>query len=196
MSLLFKSIEFAARAHSGQFRKGSRVPYIVHPLRVAEILIQHGLPDQVVIAGILHDTVEDTTVTYGELRAEFGPGVARIVESVSEEKSDPWEFRKEHTVEFMKTAPPEALAISLADKIANIQTVCENLRKKGNEVWDQFNRPREKQEWYYRSLAEVYASRKDDLPDDTMLDRYLRLMEEVFSGIGEEKSPPSPGECR
>ncbi|MHB9027871.1 MAG: HD domain-containing protein, partial [Candidatus Latescibacterota bacterium] len=151
MSLLFKAIDFAARAHSGQFRKGSRVPYIVHPLRVAEILIQHGLPEHVVISGILHDTVEDTTVTLGEIRAEFGPGVARIVEAVSEEKSEPWEFRKEHTVEFMKTAPPEALAISLADKIDNILSVCEDYRRKGEAVWDQFNRPRDKQEWYYRS---------------------------------------------
>jgi len=67
--MISQAIEFAAGAHRGQYRKGSKIPYNIHPLNVGKILIEHGCFDEVVIAGILHDTVEDTPVTLDNIRA-------------------------------------------------------------------------------------------------------------------------------
>jgi (p)ppGpp synthase/HD superfamily hydrolase len=85
-NMIFKVIEFATLAHSGQYRKGTKIPYIVHPLAVGQILIEHGCSVQVVIAGILHDTLEDTRVTIGEINDLFGKEVADLVQAVSEPK--------------------------------------------------------------------------------------------------------------
>ena len=93
--MIFKAINYAAKAHSGQHRKGTKIPYIIHPLGVAKILIEYGCADHVVIAGILHDTIEDTTVTFEQIKDIFGSAVADLVEAESEpDKSDTWENRK------------------------------------------------------------------------------------------------------
>jgi len=100
--MIFKAIEFAAKAHAGQYRKGTRVPYLVHPLNVAKILIDSGCSDVVAVAGILHDTVEDTPITLDEIRKHFGQAVAELVAGASEpDKSDTWENRKKHTIEYL-----------------------------------------------------------------------------------------------
>jgi len=65
--MIFEAIEFATKAHINHFRKGTKVPYIIHPLQVARILIESDCSDHVVIAGILHDTVEDTPVTLDDI---------------------------------------------------------------------------------------------------------------------------------
>jgi (p)ppGpp synthase/HD superfamily hydrolase len=69
---IFEAIEFGARAHAGKYRKGTEVPYIVHPLGVMKILVEHGASEDLVVAGILHDTVEDTYVTLEDIRNSFG----------------------------------------------------------------------------------------------------------------------------
>jgi (p)ppGpp synthase/HD superfamily hydrolase len=102
--MIFKAIEFATRAHSGQYRKGTKLPYIVHPLGVAKILIECDSPEHLIVAGILHDTVEDTSATLDEIKQTFGWDIADLVEAASEpDKSDTWENRKEHTIQMLKT---------------------------------------------------------------------------------------------
>src|SRR5450631_1910449 len=96
-SVIFAALRFAGDAHSGQFRKGTRVPYLIHPLNVAKILLDCGCSDELAVAGLLHDTVEDTAVTLEQIRASFGDAVARLVEFATEpEKLWTWERRKEH----------------------------------------------------------------------------------------------------
>ena len=73
--MLFEAIEFATKAHSGQYRKTTKVPYIIHPLGVVKILIDYGCREEVVAAGVLHDTVEDTDVTLGEIHSHFGKNI-------------------------------------------------------------------------------------------------------------------------
>lgn len=65
--MIFEAIEFATKAHAGQYRKGTGIPYITHPLGVSKILIENGCPEHVIVAGILHDTIEDTPVTFEEI---------------------------------------------------------------------------------------------------------------------------------
>ena len=172
--MIFKAIEFATKAHSGLYRKGTKIPYITHPLNVAQILIEYECPESVVTAGILHDTLEDTQATVDDIRDAFGYEVADLVNAVSEpNKSDTWENRKAHTIKHLKTASPEVLMISLADKMDNIKKIREDYEKIGNKVWERFNRPKEKQKWYYAALADVFSMRLND-PKTAFLVNHFR----------------------
>jgi len=181
--MIFRAIEFAAKAHRNHYRKGTRIPYIVHPLNVAKILIEYGCTEEVVAAGILHDTTEDTPVTPGEIRKEFGDKVAELVEAASEpDKSDTWEHRKSHTVEYLKTAPMDVLILSCADKLDNVKSIIKDVEKHGESVWDRFNRPKDDQEWYYRSLVEVFNSRAGENETASELFKRFALKVKILFG--------------
>jgi len=172
--MIFKAIEFSTKAHTGLYRKGTKIPYITHPLNVAQILIEYECSESVVTAGILHDTLEDTQATVDDIRDAFGYEVADLVNAVSEpNKSDTWENRKAHTIKHLKTASPEVLMISLADKMDNIKKIREDYEKIGNKVWERFNRPKEKQKWYYETLADVFSMRLND-PKTAFLVNHFR----------------------
>ena len=174
---VFEAIEFATKAHTGQFRKGTKVPYIVHPLGVAKILIETGCSEDVAVAGILHDTVEDSSYKMDDIRREFGEEVARLVEGASEpDKSDTWENRKRHTIDILETAPMDAVYVSLADKLANIRDIRADYEKLGDDVFLRFNRPKDKQEWYYRAMADVFSKR---IVDEPFLSLVLELRFEI-----------------
>src|SRR6476660_5351370 len=96
MPRLFDAVEFAAHAHAEQFRKGTRIPYITHPLNVMRLLIEADCAEDVVIAGLLHDTVEDTPVTLDDIRSRYGSVVADLVAGVTEPpRTFTWEQRKQ-----------------------------------------------------------------------------------------------------
>ena len=86
------AIIFAAKAHEGQRRKGTDIPYITHPFEVAQILMEAGCDETLIIAGLLHDTLEDTEVTAAEIEEQFGPEVLALVDSDSEDKSLSWDL--------------------------------------------------------------------------------------------------------
>ena len=181
MTTIFDAIEFAARAHRGHCRKGTKIPYIVHPLAVAKILIDAGCPEDDVVAGILHDTVEDTPVSLDEIRHTFGETVARIVEGASEpDKSKPWEKRKAHTIENLKTASEAVLLVSCADKIENLEAIREDRERVGEEVWARFRRGRDQQAWYYRSVLDVLKNRLMAGPGLPLVQRLRKAVAEVF----------------
>jgi (p)ppGpp synthase/HD superfamily hydrolase len=181
MIAIFDAIEFAARAHRGHCRKGTGIPYIVHPLNVSRILIDAGCPEDVVVAGILHDTVEDTPVSLDEIRHRFGGAVARIVAGASEpDKSKPWEERKAHTIESLMTVPEEVLLVSCADKIENLEAIREDRERVGEEVWGRFRRGRDQQAWYYRSVLAVLAKRLTVAPGLPLVHRLKKGVAEVF----------------
>lgn len=175
---LWDAIELATRAHRGQLRKSTGVPYIVHPLGVARLLIEHGLPEEVVIAGVLHDVVEDTEVRLEELEARFGARVAAIVRALSEpDKQAPWEERKRHTIEAMREAELLVVLASCADKLDNLRALAVDLRRVGEAAWSSFKRGRELQAWYYGGLGEVFATRA---PEHPLVRAYLDLIPQVF----------------
>ena len=98
-----KAITFATKAHEGQFRKGTKLPYIVHPLEVGVIVSRMTQDKEVIAAAILHDTLEDCKeVTFSVLCQEFGERVAEIVRAESEEKGGTWNERKANTVRRLK----------------------------------------------------------------------------------------------
>lgn len=174
---VFQAIELATKAHTGQFRKGTKIPYLVHPLGVAKILIEGGCAEDTVVAGLLHDTVEDTTISLDDIRQQFGAGVAGLVEMVSEpNKSDTWENRKQQAIDKLETAPMDAVYCSLADKLNNIRDIRADYEKLGDDVFLRFNRSRSQQEWYYRAVADVLSKR---IIDEPFLSLVLELRFEI-----------------
>jgi (p)ppGpp synthase/HD superfamily hydrolase len=181
VTAVFDAIGFAADAHRGHFRKGTKIPYIVHPLNVAKILIDACCPEDVVVAGILHDTVEDAPVSLDEIRRRFGEAVARIVEGASEpDKSKSWEQRKAHTIRFLETAPEEVLLVSCADKIDNLEAIGEDKGRVGEEVWARFKRDRDQQEWYFRSVLAVLEEHLTVGPGPFLVSHLTKAVAEVF----------------
>ncbi len=178
---VFEAIEFAARAHRHQHRKGTGVPYIIHPLGVAHILIDYGCPQDLVVAAILHDTVEDTRVTVEELRQKFGSRVAGIVDGASEpDKNESWEHRKLHTIEYLKTAPGDVALVACADKLDNLRSIQRDFARIGDLIWKRFNRDRESQRWYYRRLAEAFRGRPDGEPGRSLFGEFVSEVEAFF----------------
>ncbi|WP_139365195.1 HD domain-containing protein [Litchfieldia alkalitelluris] len=149
------AIEEATIAHHGQFRKLTNIPYITHPYNVGMYLAHSGCSDEVICAGILHDTVEDTNLTLEDIKNKFGSKVASYVAGSSEpNKENSWEERKQHTIDFLKTAPKEVCLIVCADKLHNIRSIIQDVDMSGESVWQKFKRGKVKQEWYYRGIIQ------------------------------------------
>ncbi|SFA86204.1 MULTISPECIES: HD domain-containing protein [unclassified Bacillus (in: firmicutes)] len=162
MELIEKALQVASQSHEGQYRKDTTIPYITHPVAVGMMLMKAGYSEEIIAAGILHDTVEDTTVTLNEIRELFGERIASIVEGCSEpDKSLSWEERKTHTIEYLKNAPEEIRVVACADKLHNIQSIINDYEQFGDKVWNRFNRGREQQEWYYTNIIESLAHESD-----------------------------------
>jgi len=178
---IFSAIQFAVQAHAGQFRKGTSVPYIVHPLAVGRILAEAGCAHEIIIAGFLHDTVEDTAVTLDEIRAKFGGRVAELVAAVTEtDRSAAWKVRKQETLDKLQVADDDVLFLALADKIDNMRSIRTGLQRKGERMWKRFNRPREDQAWYFRSLASCFQARNHQTLASELLPQLIELVDEVF----------------
>ena len=154
-----EAIEVAAEAHQGQYRKGTRTPYITHPYAVGFILMAAGCPDAVIIAGILHDTVEDTDLTLEAIRERFGDTIADIVDGCSENKALKWRARKTERIEALRTASPEVCIVTCADKLHNLRTIISEYDVIGDEVWDRFHGGVADQAWYYRSILGAITDR-------------------------------------
>ncbi|MEX1029985.1 MAG: HD domain-containing protein [Paenibacillaceae bacterium] len=153
MRMIEKAIKVAAIAHKNQKRKGTEIPYITHPYAVGMILAQAGCNEEVIVAGILHDTIEDTEIDIHYIAREFGSNVALIVEGCSEPNKElTWEERKKHTILYLKTAHDEVKMVASADKLHNLRCMNEDYRQLGEDLWSRFQCGRIDQEWYYRNL--------------------------------------------
>jgi len=177
MDKIYKAVEIATEAHKTQKRKGTDIPYIVHPLTVGIFLAKAGCSDNVIVAGILHDTVEDTDLTIEDVKKMFGEKIANIVAQCSEppQKEMDWEERKTHTIQLLENAPIEVKQVIAADKLANLKSISADLEKIGDEVWKKFKRGKEKQKWYYKSILKALSK---DLSDKSLKILYELLKKE------------------
>ena len=157
---LEEAMRFAAMAHDGQVRKGSGTPYFEHVFAVALILDRAGFSEDVVVAGLLHDVVEDTATSLETVAGRFGTNVSELVRHCSEVKTDeqgikrPWIDRKRDHLTALESAPLEARAIMLADKLHNLISIELDLRE-NRPVWSLFHAEREQVLWYYRNSIEL-----------------------------------------
>jgi len=181
-AMIDRALVTAALAHRQQTRKSTDIPYIVHPCAVGLLLLDAGCSTEVVVAGILHDVIEDTPVTLAGLRRDFGATVAELVAQCSEpDKSLPWEKRKQHTITFLATAPAPVKLVVAADKLHNLRSIALEQDRLGEAVWQRFNRGREQQEWYYRRVAE---SLMQNLPMGCNTSLFEQLQREVARVFG------------
>jgi len=124
LQLISKAFNFSAARHVDQRRKGpGAAPYINHPAEVAYILAEHGADAELIAAGLLHDTVEDVGVTFGELTQEFGAAISNLVREVTDDKNLPKQVRKQLQIEHAAHASPKAKQLKMADKIANLRSL-------------------------------------------------------------------------
>lgn len=182
-----EAIEIAAQAHDGQFRKGTDTPYITHPYAVGLMLLNAGCSESVVIAGILHDTVEDTDLTLACIRKKFGEPVAAIVDGCSENKSLRWRERKTERIEALKTATTEVCLVTCADKLHNLRTVISEFDNIGDTVWERFHGGLEAQAWYYQSILESLrihiASEKTENCDGDAIEQFNLIFQQLQQAV-------------
>ena len=167
MTIKEKAVEFATAAHAGQMRKLSNQPYILHPLQVAETLEKAGFCEELVVAGLLHDTVEDTDTTLEQIEREFGAKVSSFVAAHTEDKTKTWEERKQHTLELVKEASLEVKALIVADKWDNLKSMSAGYELMGETIWSSFKRGIEQQKWYIRGIAinSFYGLDDEEIPE-------------------------------
>ncbi|MBQ1565097.1 MAG: bifunctional (p)ppGpp synthetase/guanosine-3',5'-bis(diphosphate) 3'-pyrophosphohydrolase [Clostridia bacterium] len=165
LTLFEEAICFAVRAHHGQVRKGEMIPYICHPMEVATICATVTADQEVLAAAVLHDTVEDTDTTIGEIRDRFGLRVAALVAAETEDKRDDlpqaetWRVRKEESLVILENAKDEGVKILwLGDKLANLRSIYRSWRIDSKAVWQVFHQKDPAQHaWYYRRIAELLS---------------------------------------
>ena len=184
LTLLDHAIIFATKAHSGTTRKGTNVPYIVHPIEAAAIVSSMTDDEEVIAAAVLHDVIEDMEATREDLLARFGRRITDLVMDESEDKRRnfpaelTWKTRKQETITFLETrADTDAKMLALADKLANLRAIYRDQCIIGDKVWERFNeKDKNMHAWMYRSIAKAL----DELRDHPMWQEYNRLVEEVF----------------
>ena len=178
MEKLDYSILFATKAHDGQRRKSDDVAMIFHPFTVGMILKCNNMNENTVIAGILHDVAEDTKYSLSDISMNFGKEVASIVEEVSENKSLEWEDRKQEAINKIKNASFEGKMVECADKINNLESLVDLISSKGEVVWSSFNRPYDKQKWYY---TEMYKAVVYGIEENNLTRRYKKVLNMLFN---------------
>ena len=160
-----KAIKFAVEKHAGTPRKGTKIPYIVHPMEAAAIVAGITDDQELIAAAVLHDTLEDTKTTFDELVSAFGLRVANLVAEESEDKQagkpadESWRDRKAATLKHLEEAGYEAKLLALGDKLANIRAIQRDLKEyteKGIAFWGRFNQlDSALHGWYYSSIARI-----------------------------------------
>lgn len=160
-----RAFSFAAEKHAGQTRKASTVPYVGHLMGVASLVLEFGGDEDLAIAALLHDVVEDCggAPMLKEVQRRFGPRVAKIVDGCTDSDTypkPPWRERKETYIRHLKSADAETRLVSASDKLNNVRSILSDYREVGESVWVRFNGGREGTLWYYRALLEEFVRRK------------------------------------
>ena len=185
MDIFNEAIIFATEVHAGDKRKGTNVPYIVHPLEAAAIVATMTDDKEILAAAVLHDVVEDTDYTAEDVKQKFGERIARLVASDSENKrrelpsEETWKIRKEETLDYLENkATKEEKMIVLGDKLSNIRAIYRDYFVLGDDLWDRFNQKNKSEHaWYYCGIAK----RLGELSDTAAYKEYTELLEKVFN---------------
>jgi len=166
-----EAINYVSKLHCKQFRKGDpTLPYVSHLFAVAWILSEYTDDEDVIIAGLLHDSLEDVEgYTYEQLESDFGKKVADMVLNVSEDKAAneadkkiSWDIRKQKYLEHLQSADKNSLLVCGADKIHNTVAYINDYTKDGSDTWNRFNASPQKKIAFYSKIADILKSRLDN----------------------------------
>jgi (p)ppGpp synthase/HD superfamily hydrolase len=179
---LQRAFQYAAEKHEGQTRKQTAVPYLSHLMAVASLVLEAGGDEDMAIAALLHDVVEDCggMPRLLEIRRQFGNRVARIVEGCTDSFGEPkpaWIERKKDYLREVKRADAETRLVSASDKLHNVRTILADYRSDGEAIWSRFSGKRNGTLWYYRALSNEYQRRNRN-----RITRELALVVEELEG--------------
>lgn len=177
---LEKAIQVSAKAHHKQKRKGTDIPYIIHPFSVMLIASEATNDEDILIACLFHDILEDVPEEYSEqqMYQDFGQRVVGIVQGVTKDSSiADWRVRSEaylYQLEFK--ASDESVLVSAADKIHNMMSKLADYQIIGENLWDKFGAGKESQLWWYAAVLEVLKKR---MPDCILVPKFKYLLDEL-----------------
>ena len=179
-----EAVKFATEQHSGQLRKMHEIPYILHPLEVASIISTITNDEDLLIAGLLHDTIEDCQTDPMLIKEKFGTRVLALVSAESEDKmsdrppEETWRERKEDSLLFLEHCENDDVKVLwLADKLANMRSFYREYLVKGEKLWLALNQKDPKQQyWYYSTIAKLLVS----LKGSAAYEEYVMLLNKVF----------------
>jgi (p)ppGpp synthase/HD superfamily hydrolase len=181
------AVEYARQLHT-EYRKGTDVPYMAHLLGVASLVMGEAggrvpVTEDMVIAALLHDTVEDHggMPRLRDVEQRFGANVARMVAGLSDtfaedhNKKEGWEERKNGYLERLRNETDDVLLISAADKLYNAKSILDDHRLIGDAVWERFKRGSRQQLWYFHLLLAVFRTN----PTNKIVDDFERVVREL-----------------
>lgn len=185
--LVFQAITYASRCHEGQFRKGTQIPYIVHPMSMLRFLARLGAPVELQAAAVLHDVVEDTDATLQEIEERFGARVASLVEGATEkDKTLGWIERKQQAISEAEASDDlEILVLKCVDKLDNLSDIREDHELHGEAIWARFKADYAAQMWYYGTLTRLFLERLDKTPFRPLAVQMRLVYEAVFGPLPE-----------
>lgn len=178
--LFDRAARFAIEAHHGVERRGKNFPYILHPMEAASIVANITTDPEMLAAAILHDTVEDSDVTFEQIRDAFGERVANLVkhETCPLPKNAPWHDRKQAQIDLLAASPYDSKVVAMGDKLSNIRAIAMDYCAIGDKLWSRFKAPNGKSDiaWYYRLLADALS----DLSDTFPYQEFVMLLNKTF----------------
>ena len=177
-----RAIVFAVEKHAGALRKGTGLPYIIHPMEAAAIVATMTEEREVLAAAVLHDVMEDAGVDRKELAERFGERVAGLV--ASESPGETWHVRKEEGIAHLRQSrDPAVKMIALGDKLSNLRSMVRDEAELGPAFWQRFNQKDKAQHaWYYRSVAQAL----EELSSTAAWKEYNQLLTALFGDGPEE----------
>lgn len=177
---LQRAFRYAAKMHAGQTRKQTAVPYLSHLMAVTSLVLEAGGDEELAIAALLHDVVEDCggMPRLREIHRMFGKRVAKIVEGCTDSFVNPkleWAVRKGDYLKRLRDEDDETRLVSACDKLHNVRTIIADYRKDGEAIWKRFSGRRHGTLWYYRALSNEFSRKK--------LNRITRELEIVVTEL-------------
>ena len=167
-SKIQKAIAKSAVLHIHQKRQECNSPFILHPYSVAFILADYTDNEDIIVAGLLHDVLEDIPgYTVDDMKGDFGDKITQIVKEVSEDsyldnnfdKKTLWQMRKKGYLENLRNNSFESLMVCAADKIHNLNSIIGAYKEYGREVFDMFNASIDMRMWFHKEVLDILKQR-------------------------------------
>ena len=183
------ALKVASKAHRDQVRKGTDIPYISHPVAVAMIISEYTTDEDIIVAGILHDILEDvkpSIYSEADMRGDFGDKITDIVKDVSEDKvagepEKPWiERKKGYLAHLNNLANVGPIIVSTADKIHNLTDMLDEYDRVRDELWQRFNATKEDELWFYKSFLEIIQKKAIPEKMKADLESLVNMLESVI----------------
>ncbi len=188
-SLVDKAIIYATEHHKNTRRKGKDIPYILHPLEAMAIVASITDDQELIAAAALHDLIEDTDVTYEDIKKEFGVRIADIVlnesnNAIPNYEQLSWHEIREKNMEHLKSLPIDCKIVALGDKLSNMRAINYDYIILGDKLWDRFNEKNPlEHKWRYVELTKCF----EGLEDTNAYKEFKHLVHRVFDGMNYEK---------